>query len=170
MSLNKIRNNSIIYTIRNVMNIIFPLVTFKYASGIISASGVGAASYASAIIGYFSLIAQLGINTYALAEGAKLRSNKEKFDEFCNIMFTINVISTVFAYLVLGFFLINVKDLAKYRELILIYSATIGLTTIGMEWIFVVEERFIYITARSIIMQPKFQRKTMEKHLFFQQS
>jgi len=150
---NKIRNNSMIYTIRNVMNIIFPLVTFKYASGIISASGVGAASYASAIIGYFSLIAQLGINTYALAEGAKLRSNKEKFDEFCNIMFTINVISTVFAYLVLVFFLINVKDLAKYRELILIYSVTIGLTTIGMEWIFVVEERFIYITARSIIIQ-----------------
>ena len=137
---NKIRNNSMIYTIRNVMNIIFPLVTFKYASGIISASGVGAATYASAIIGYFSLI-------------AKLRSNKEKFDEFCNIMFTINVISTVFAYLVLVFFLINVKDLAKYRELILIYSVTIGLTTIGMEWIFVVEERFIYITARSIIIQ-----------------
>ena len=149
------------------MNIIFPLVTFKYASGIISASGVGAASYASAIIGYFSLIAQLGINTYALAEGAKLRSNKEKFDEFCNIMFTINVISTVFAYLVLGFFLINVKDLAKYRELILIYSATIGLTTIGMEWIFVVEERFIYITARSIIMQPKFQRKNYGKAFIF---
>jgi len=150
---NKIRNNSMIYTIRNVMNIIFPLVTFKYASEIISASGVGAASYASAIIGYFSLIAQLGINTYALAEGAKLRSNKEKFDEFCNIMFTINVISTVFAYLVLAFFSINVKNLVKYRELILIYSVTIGLTTIGMEWIFVVEERFIYITARSIIIQ-----------------
>lgn len=78
---------------------------------------------------------------------------KEKFDEFCNIMFTINVISTVFAYLVLAFFSINVKNLVKYRELILIYSVTIGLTTIGMEWIFVVEERFIYITARSIIIQ-----------------
>ena len=33
-----------------------------------------------------------------------MNSIKEKFDEFCNIMFTINVISTVFAYLVLGFF------------------------------------------------------------------
>lgn len=148
-----IKTNSIIYMIRNVMNIIFPLITFKYAAVVIKANGVGAINYSSAIISYFGLIAQLGINTYAIAEGSKLRNNKEKFGKFVNNMFTLNLVSTLVAYLCLAFTIITLSDLNEYRILLIIYSFTILSATIGMEWLFIILERFTYITVRSVIFQ-----------------
>lgn len=148
-----IKTNSIIYMIRNVMNIIFPLLTFKYAAIVIKANGVGANNYSSAIISYFGLIAQLGINTYAIAEGSKLRNSKEKFEKFVSNMFTLNFVSTVVAYLCLAFTITMLSELEEYRILLIIYSLTILSATIGMEWLFIILERFTYITVRSVIFQ-----------------
>lgn len=148
-----IGKNSAIYMIRNVMNVLFPLLTFKYASQTIGPEGVGAANYAAAIVGYFGLIAQLGINTYAMAEGARIRKNPNKLKEFVDCIFTINTLSTAVAYALLFSFLIIMPRLAGYRILIVVYSASIILSTIGMEWLFVVKEKFSYITVRSILIQ-----------------
>lgn len=150
---NSIKVNSVIYMIRNIMNIIFPLITFKYAAVIIKADGVGAVNYASAIVSYFGLIAQLGINTFAISEGSKLRNDDNKFEKFVNSMFTLNIISTVVSYVCLFIAICVTSKLREYRLLIMIYSLTIIATTISMEWLFIVLERFTYITVRSIIFQ-----------------
>ena len=43
------------------------------------------------------LLAGLGINTYAIREGARVRDNKEKFAKLSDQIFTINIFSTIFA-------------------------------------------------------------------------
>ena len=100
--------NSMIYMIRNIMNIIFPLITFKYAATVLKASGVGAINYSSAIVSYFGLIAQLGINTYAIAEGAKLRTKDKELNEFVNNMFSNNFLYMSFYYRVFCFWIIRI--------------------------------------------------------------
>lgn len=149
----RIRRNSIIFMVRNIMNVLFPLITFKYASNVILAEGIGAVNYSSAIIGYFSLIAQLGIYTYACAEGTILRKNKSRFNIFFNQILTINLISTLISYACLFVFLSLSKNLNNYKIMILIYSVSILCNTLGVEWLFVIYEDFIYITLRSIIFQ-----------------
>ena len=48
--------NLIVNGIKTLMSVLFPLITFPYASRILGASGIGKVNYASSIISYFSLI------------------------------------------------------------------------------------------------------------------
>ena len=42
---------------------------------------LGQYNFASSVIGYFALFAQLGISSYAVREGAGIRDNQEKTKE-----------------------------------------------------------------------------------------
>lgn len=148
-----IGKNSIIYMVRTLMNVLFPLITFKYASNIIHASGIGAANFSSAIVGYVGLISSLGISAYAISEGSKVRRNRAELSKFIGEVFTINLCSMALSYCVLAILLVTVKRLEPYRLLILIYSSTILFSALSIEWFFTIEEKFIYITIRSIIFQ-----------------
>ena len=73
--------NAILNAFKSALSIIFPLITYPYAFRILHASGIGKVNYSSSIVSYFSLIAALGISTYAVREGAKFRTNKSKFED-----------------------------------------------------------------------------------------
>lgn len=153
VSKRSIRCNSIIYMIRTLMNVLFPLITFKYASNVILASGIGSANFSSAVIGYVGLISSLGISAYAISEGSKIRKDRNKLACFVSEIFTINLCSMTLSYCVLGILLLCVGTFQPYRVLILIYSSTILFSAIGIEWFFTIEERFGFITVRSIVFQ-----------------
>lgn len=81
--------NAILNTVRMSLKIIFPLITFPYVARILGTQRLGQINYVQSIINYMVLIADLGISTYAVRECAKIRSNKEKTERFCNEIFTI---------------------------------------------------------------------------------
>ena len=89
-----IKINLIMNTIKPLMSLIFPLITFPYASRILGATGIGRVNYASSIVSYFSMFAALGISTYAVREGARIRDDKEKFSKFSREMLNINLCTT----------------------------------------------------------------------------
>ena len=74
--------NAFLNGLRSVLNLIFPLITFPYISRVLSVNGIGIYNFSNTYIGYFILIAGLGIATYAVREGAKYRDNKEQIEEF----------------------------------------------------------------------------------------
>jgi len=80
--------NAFLNSLRGVLNLIFPLITFSYVSRVLSVSGIGKYNFSNSIVSYFVLIAGLGINIYAVREGAKYRDNKEKLNSFANKIFT----------------------------------------------------------------------------------
>lgn len=145
--------NAFLNGIRNVLNLIFPLITFPYVSRILSVQGIGINNFSSTYVNYFVLIAGLGIDTYAIREGAKYRSKKEVISKFSSQMFSINMLSTVCAYVLLILTLLVFTNLRNYILCILIYSLQIFFTTIGTEWIYTIYEDFSYITLRSIIFK-----------------
>lgn len=144
--------NAVLNAIRSGLSVIFPLITYPYAFRVLHAEGIGKVNYALSIIGYFSLIAALGISTYAVREGAKLRNDKYKFNKFCNQIFTINIATSIFSYVLLFFCVCNFKILSEYKSLIVLLSLSIGLSTLGVEWINTIYEDFLYVTVRSIII------------------
>lgn len=135
---------------KSALGILFPLITYPYAFRILHTEGIGKVNYATSIISYFTLIAGLGISTYATREGAKLRDNKKKLQKFCSQMFSFNLITTAFSYIILFLFIIFFKPFANYKTLLIILSLNIAFTTLGVEWINTIFEDYLYITLRSI--------------------
>lgn len=144
--------NLIANGIKTLMSVLFPLITFPYASRILGSVGIGKVGYASSIITYFALMASLGISTYAVREGARIRDDKEKFNKFAKEILNINLCTTLISYILLIFFL-NLPILQGYKKLLIIFSAGIVFTTIGMEWLFIIKEEYAYITKRAILFQ-----------------
>ena len=148
-----IKINAIINAIKVAMSIIFPIITFPYASRVLGADNIGKVQFASSIIVYLSLIAALGIDTYATREGSIIRNDKQKLQKFANQIFTINIITTAITYLIMAVLLILPTKLVDYRLLIIIQSMGILFTTVGVDWIYNIHEDYAYITKKSILTQ-----------------
>jgi len=147
-----LKGNVIINLVRSILSILFPLVTFKYASVVLGPEGIGIANYSQSVISYFQLFATFGITTYAISEGSKIRDDKDKFSRFASEVFTINLIASVLSLLTILIF--SACGLfGSHNEYILILGLTIIFTLIGVEWIFSIFEQFLYITLRSFIIQ-----------------
>lgn len=145
--------NALLNGFRSILNILFPLVTFPYVSRILQADGIGKYNFSNSIVSYFLLIAALGITNYAVREGAKLRDDREKISHFASQLFTINLLSTLVAYILLFICLVIFKNLQNYESAILIFSLQVFFTTIGVEWIYTIYEEYAYITIRSIVFK-----------------
>lgn len=145
--------NAFLNGLRSVLNLFFPLITFPYVSRVLSVSGIGIYNFSNTYVSYFILIAGLGIATYAVREGAKYREDKTKINEFASQIFSLNMIATIIAYLLLFASLIIFKNLYNYITCILIFSLQILFTTLGTEWIYTIYEDYAYITIRSIVFK-----------------
>ena len=145
--------NALLNGLKNVLNLLFPLLTFPYVSKILNVEGIGQYNFAQATVSYFSLIAGLGISSYAIREGSKYRENKKEFNTFASEVLLCNVISTIIAYFLLGLCMLCVNKLKTYAALIWIFSIQIIFTTIGIEWIYSIYEEYEYITIRSIVFK-----------------
>lgn len=144
--------NSMIYALKSVLGIIFPLITFPYVSNILGPTNIGKVEYANSITNYFIFLAALGIATYAVREGAKVRDDFEALSKLSTELIIINSISSIVAYI--GILIVcNISFFSEYALLIFINSFTILFTTIGMEWVYNIKEDFTYITIRYIVMQ-----------------
>lgn len=145
--------NAFLNGIRNICNIIFPIITFPYISRILKVRQIGIFNFSNSFVGYFLLLAELGVNTYAIREGAKYRDNKKKIAEFVSEVFTVNLVSTIISYILLIFSVLVFAQIRNYSSYIFILSAQIFFQTIGTEWLYQIYEDYAFITFRSVIIQ-----------------
>lgn len=145
--------NAFLNSLQTLLNLVFPLITFPYVSRVLSVDGIGKYNFSSSIVSYFLLIAGLGINRFAVREGARFREDKSKFSEFASRIFTINLCSTFFSYILLFLLLYFVPSLRSYEKAILIFSIQIIFTTIGTDWVYTIYEEYAYITVRNIVFK-----------------
>lgn len=149
---NGLGENAVLNATKSALSVLFPLITYPYALRILGAVNIGKVSYVNSIVSYFAIIAALGVATYGVREGAKLKEHRAAFENFVGEVFTINVISTLITYVVLALFFFLVFRESEYGLLMAILSLSIVLTTLGVDWINTVFEDFIFITVRSIIV------------------
>ena len=143
--------NAILNVVRQALSVLFPLITYPYALRVLGAEGIGKVNYSSSIVRYFSLLAMLGVTNYAIREGAKLRDNKEKLSIFITEVFSINLVTTVLSYVLLGLTILIIPNFKDYSLLMLLQSSSIILTTLGIDYVNNIYEDFFLITVRSII-------------------
>lgn len=148
-----LKRNAVLNSARVILRLLFSLISVPYVSRTLGVEGVGAYSFSASIVSYFSLIAQLGIESFAVREGAKYRENRKEFSNFASEIFTINAMSTLLSYILLFICLAFVQKFADYRLIIMILSMQIILNTLGCEWIYTIYEDFAYITYRTMLFQ-----------------
>lgn len=143
--------NMALNAVKGIMGILFPLITFPYISRILGVDNMGKYSFSASVINYFMLFAGLGIGTYAIREGARLRDRPEELQKLASELFSFNMVSTVASYVLLIVFMIVVPKFHQYTVLLAILSLQILFKTVGIEWIYSIEEDYAYITIRSIL-------------------
>lgn len=148
-----IKKNTILNIMKSLMTVVFPLITFPYISRVLGAENVGKINFGNSIVSYISLIATLGVTTYAVRECSKVRTEKDKLNKIASQIYSINIVSTIIAYVVLFLVLTFCKSLENYRQLIIIQSSVVLFTTLGTDWINTAMEDFKYITYRSFVVQ-----------------
>lgn len=139
----------------NLLTMLFPLITFPYATRVIGAGGIGKVAFANSISNYFLMFAGLGISTYAIREIAKARDNKEKTDKIFSEIITINFISTlIFSMLYYSSLYMNVFRLNQNDKVLFsVVGLVLVLNFINIDWLYQGFEQYKYITIRSLIFK-----------------
>lgn len=148
-----LKKNAVLNMTKTLMSLVFPLITFPYASRVLGPVYIGKVCFAQSIVSYFSLIAALGISAYAVRETAKHRDDMSALSIFAKEIFFINMTSTLIAYCLFFTAVLAIPQLSEHRKLLCIVSGSILFTTIGMDWLYVGLEEFRYITIRAITFQ-----------------
>lgn len=148
-----VKVNMIMNALLSMSAFLFPLITFPYVSRILLPIGTGKVGFATSVVTYFAMFAQLGIPTYGVKECAKVRDDKEALSRVVHELVAINLIMSAIVYTVFAVALITVSKFRQERELLLIISATILLNAIGVEWLYKALEQYSYITIRSLIFK-----------------
>lgn len=148
-----IKNNFLLNLSTTITGLLFPLITFPYASRILMADGIGQVQFFQSIIDYVSLCTALGIPLYAVREIARIRDNKELRSRTTIEILLLHAILTLVGYIVVFILAETVAKIEIDASLFFLLSTTLFFNTIGVAWFYQAIEDFKYITLRSLFVR-----------------
>ncbi|MCD8135487.1 MAG: flippase [Parabacteroides gordonii] len=148
-----IKRNFALNLVNTISGLLFPLVTFPYASRILLADGIGQVQFFQGIIGYISLCTALGIPLYAIREIARVRNDKTLCSKTAIEILLLHSVLTLAGYAVVYVLVATVAKIQVDIPLFLLQSINLFFTAIGAVWFYQGIEDFKYITIRAIIIR-----------------
>ena len=148
----ELNKNNIYNSLATFLNLLFPIITFPYITRILGVDNIGKFNFSSSVVSYFNLIATLGIASYAIRECAKLKDDRKKLNALASDIFSIDVYSTILAYILLFITLLASSKLKDYSTYILILSTSFLINTLGTTWLCNAVNDFKYLSIRSIFI------------------
>ncbi len=152
-NMSSVKANAVLNMTRTLMSLVFPLVTFPYASRVLLPEGIGRVSFALSLVSYFAIVASLGIENYGIREAAKVRGDRALLSQLTRELFALNMASTAAAYILLALATLCMPRLAEYKGLLSVCGASMLFTTLGVGWLYSAVEDYLYITVRSVAFQ-----------------
>lgn len=144
--------NAALNGFRMMLSVVFPLITYPYAARVLGVENIGIVNFTSSIVSYYALVASLGITTYAVREGSMIRDRGDKLSLFSSQIFSINLCSTIVSLICFIISIIIIPKFIPYRYLMAIQGVVLIGNLLSVDWIYSIEEDYIYITIRSIIV------------------
>ena len=151
--IHSVKYNLVMNIILKVSTVLFPLITFPYTTRILGAEAYGRVGFAVSVVSYFSLIASLGIPSYAVRKCAQNRDDPIALARTVKEILVINTLSLVITYCVFIGSLIVIPRFRTDYVIMLISSTSIILHTFGVEWFYQAIEQYDYITIRNICVK-----------------
>ena len=145
--------NYIFNMLNTVTGLLFPLITFPYASRIMLADGIGQVNFFQSIIQYITLLTCLGIPMYAIRKIASVRDDVAERNKVAVEILLLHASLSLIGYVIVALLAAFVSDIQVNIPLFFILSLTIFFTAIGCEWFYQGVEDFKYITIRGLIVK-----------------
>lgn len=137
----------------SLSNILFPILTFPYASRMLGPVGIGKVQMSSSFAQYFALIAALGIPVYGMQEIAKRRNNKEALTKVFSELTTIYLITSFAVTIMYGCIIWGVPYFQSNISLYAYSGLLILLGFTSIDWLYLGLEEFKLVALRSILVK-----------------
>lgn len=148
-----LKSNVILNYINTITSIIFPVITFPYASRILLPEGIGLVNFQSSIIGYIILLSSLGIPLYAVKEVAKYRDDIALRNKVTIEITTLSILLSIIGYIAVFLLGKLVPQINSNISLFYILSLSIAFTALGVNWFYQAIEDFKFITIRAVAVR-----------------
>ena len=138
----RILNNISFNLLTKIITYVFSLLTLLYVTRVLRPETYGRISFASAVAGYFVMIASLGMPIYAMRTCAEQREDRQELNKAFRELWSISVLlSAVSATVFLGIIL-TVPRFKENTPFLLIFGSSIFFQMIGCEWLYKGLEQF----------------------------
>lgn len=147
------KKNYLYNLLLSIVNILFPILSFPYASRILGPGGIGKVQMVVSFAQFFALIALLGIPIYGVQEIARARHDKHKLATAFSELVIINIITSVLVSLV---YLVVVMMFPFFRSNLHLYYMAVILVLFGfsfIDWFYSGLEEFKVIALRSVLIK-----------------
>ncbi|AZI25157.1 flippase [Pedobacter sp. G11] len=148
-----LRKNIAFNTLLSVSQILFPLVTFPYASRVLGPEGMGTVSFADNFITYFLIFSALGIPLYGVREIAKVKDDHVALSKVFSELILIHLITSILS---VGILLVISLSSARLLNNFGLYQIGMGILLGNVfiaEWFFQGIGKFKYIALRTVLIR-----------------
>jgi len=149
----RILKNFISLTGANVVCKALAFISTAYLARVLSTEGFGILGFAQAVIVYFQLLLNQGLDTYGTREIAR---NDEDIPRYVNNILTIRLILSVVSYSLLALFAFLIPKPLIVKGVILILGLKLFEIAFNIKWVFQGTERMEWIAASRIAQQVLF--------------
>ena len=148
-----LKGNIILSYLNTITGIVFPLITFPYATRVLFSEGIGTIDFLNSIINYIVLLTGLGIPFYGVREIAKCRNDIQQCQQKTLELAILNLSLCALGYVVVYILGTFISRIHTNLSLFYILSLSILFTAIGVQWFYQGIEDFKFITIRGIIVR-----------------
>ena len=150
------RKNILYNGLLSVSQVIFPMVTFPYATRILGPEKLGTINFADSFCKYTMLIAALGIPVYGIREISKAAHEKTKLAKVFSEIFCIHLFTTVLILAAYVLCILFVDRFSVSREIYWWGGLMIFSNLFSIEWFFSGLSHFKFIALRSFLTRMLF--------------
>ena len=151
--MSSLKTNVLFNYINTITGIIFPVITFPYASRILLPEGIGVVNFQLSIINYIVLFTSLGIPLYAVKEVAKYRDDIALRNKTTIEITILSLLLSLLGYIAVFIIGKFVPQINANISLFYILSLTVMFTSLGVNWFYQAIEDFKFITIRAVIIR-----------------
>ncbi len=134
-----------------VITYLFSFLTLMYVARVLQPDAYGRASFSASVAGYFSMLAKLGMPTYAMRSCAENRSERKRLSNIFNELWSISIVLSVISIILFAGTVILVPKFRDNTILMLIYGSSIIFQMLGCEWLYRGLEKLKFLAVTTFI-------------------
>jgi O-antigen/teichoic acid export membrane protein len=151
MQLGRVINNSAALLVLDVLSKAVPLVVFPFMVRALGPTSYGKIGFATAVAGFFGLVASPGFSTYALREAAK---DESRVHFLVKHVLGARVAFAVASYVLLIAFALTLAPHDLTTRLLIVLSGLVFLlSSLDAQWVFTARSRMWMVTLRGTVGQ-----------------
>jgi O-antigen/teichoic acid export membrane protein len=133
-----------------ILNNVLRFVSVAYLARVLGAEGFGKIGFATAVLAYFTLLINLGLDTFGTREVAR---DQTQVKPYVSNILGIRILSAILSFILLSIFVLLIPKSPEVKKLIIFFGLGLFTFSFTLEWVFLGIEKMEYIAFSRILQQ-----------------